>query len=153
MPYLDVLTHARSLAAALAYCQETALEDSIVMHRDLKPDNIGFTLSGTMKLLDFGLAKVLENATVDANDVYQMSGETGSLRYMAPEVASLKPYNHKADVYSFGMILWEMNAGKKPFDGLDRDGFFKRVVESEERPAFGKKWPDGLCNLIRACWQ
>lgn len=44
----------------------------------------GFTLDGTVKILDFGLAKIVENATVDSDDVYTMSGETGSLRYMAP---------------------------------------------------------------------
>ena len=62
---------------------------------------IGFTLDGTVKLIDFGLARIVENATV-SNEVYEMSGETGSLRYMAPEVADSKPYNQKADVYSFG---------------------------------------------------
>lgn len=61
----------------------------------------GFTLDGTVKLIDFGLARIVENATV-SNDVYEMSGETGSLRYMAPEVAGCQPYNQKADVYSFG---------------------------------------------------
>lgn len=59
----------------------------------------GFTLDGTVKLIDFGLARIVENATV-CNDVYEMSGETGSLRYMAPEVADCQPYNQKADVVS-----------------------------------------------------
>ena len=54
------------------------------MHRDLKPDNIGFTLDGKVKLLDFGLARILENSDPESNEVYEMSGETGSLRYMAP---------------------------------------------------------------------
>jgi serine/threonine protein kinase len=53
--------------------------------------------------MDFGLAKILENSSPDAKDTYEMSGETGSLRYMSPEVADSLPYNHKADVYSFGM--------------------------------------------------
>lgn len=58
-------------------------------------------MDGTVKLIDFGLARIVENASV-SNDVYEMSGETGSLRYMAPEVADCQPYNQKADVYSFG---------------------------------------------------
>ena len=61
----------------------------------------GFTLDGTVKLIDFGLARIVENASV-SNELYEMSGETGSLRYMAPEVADCQPYNQKADVYSFG---------------------------------------------------
>jgi serine/threonine protein kinase len=49
-----------------------------------KPDNLGFTIDGTLKLLDFGLARVVENANANSNELYAMSGETGSLRYMAP---------------------------------------------------------------------
>jgi serine/threonine protein kinase len=49
-----------------------------------KPDNLGFTLDGTLKLLDFGLARMVENAETKSNELYAMSGETGSLRYMAP---------------------------------------------------------------------
>lgn len=80
LSYLDVLRCARSIADAMAYCQGDAIPGSMVLHRDLKPDNIGFTLSGQVKVLDFGLAHVLENATPESNDVYQMSGETGSVR-------------------------------------------------------------------------
>jgi serine/threonine protein kinase len=76
MPYLDVLKCARSMAAAMQYCH--------VLHRDLKPDNVGFTLDGTVKIIDFGLARILENADPQSNEVYTMSGETGSLRYMSP---------------------------------------------------------------------
>jgi serine/threonine protein kinase len=66
--------------------------------------HLGFALDGTVKLFDFGLARIVENASV-SNEVYQMSGETGSLRYMAPEVADCHPYNQKADVYSFGKLF------------------------------------------------
>jgi len=50
------------------------------------------------------------------------------------------------------MILWEMNAGKKPFEGLDRADFYQRVVSNGERPPLGKKWPEALCRLITDCW-
>jgi serine/threonine protein kinase len=102
MSYLDVLRCARSIASAMEYCQTSAIPGSMVLHRDLKPDNIGFTLNGEVKVIDFGLAKVVDNASTESDDVYTMSGETGSLRYMAPEVADSLPYNHKSDVYSFG---------------------------------------------------
>ena len=100
--YVEVLTHARSLADSMAYCHSRALPGCMVLHRDLKPDNIGFTLDGSLKVLDFGLARMVENASPYSDEVYHMSGETGSLRYMSPEVADSRPYNHKADVYSFG---------------------------------------------------
>ena len=151
--YMDVLKCARSLAEALAYCHGRAIPNAMVLHRDLKPDNVGFTLDGTVKLIDFGLARTVENATI-SNDVYEMSGETGSLRYMAPEVADCQPYNQKADVYSFGIILWELAANKKPYDGMNRDEFYSRVVHGGERPAIDnkKKWPADFTELMKNCW-
>lgn len=113
---------------------------------------LGFTLDGTVKILDFGLAKIIEGASVDSDDVYSMSGETGSLRYMSPEVASGEPYNYSADVYSFGIILWELNALKKPFEGLSRDLFYERVVHGGERPPMSRKWPVELTSLMSECW-
>ena len=68
------------------------------------------------------------------------------------EVADALPYNHKADVYSFGIILWELNAGKKPFVGLNRELFYERVVHGGERPPLSKKWPSELCKVISDCW-
>lgn len=105
-----------------------------------------------MKVLDFGLSRIVEHASVDSDDVYAMSGETGSLRYMAPEVADGLPYNFRADVYSFGIILWELNAGKKPFDGLNRESFYERVVHGGERPPLHRKWPKELTTLMTKCW-
>jgi len=151
-PYLNVLKTARSIACAMQYCHEEAVPGSIVLHRDLKPDNVGFTIDGTVKILDFGLAKILENSNSNSNELYAMSGETGSLRYMAPEVAEALPYNQKADVYSFGVILWELNSGKKPFAGLNRELFYEQVVHGGERPPINKKWPAELCKLITDCW-
>mmetsp|Transcript_21063 Transcript_21063/g.45787 ORF Transcript_21063/g.45787 Transcript_21063/m.45787 type:complete len:731 (+) Transcript_21063:210-2402(+) len=150
--FVEVVRIARSIAEAMAYLHEEAIPGSVVMHRDLKPDNIGFTLDGTVKLLDFGLSKVIENASVTSKDVYTMSGETGSLRYMAPEVAEGTPYNAAADVYSFGIILWEINSGKKPFEGLNRESFYEQVVHGGERPPIKSKWPEALSNLMQKCW-
>lgn len=152
LSYLDVLRCARSIATAMTYCQEEAITDCMVLHRDLKPDNIGFTLNGDVKLIDFGLSKIVEQASANSDDTYEMSGATGSLRYMAPEVADSLPYNHKADVYSFGIILWEMNACKKPFEGLDKEQFYEKVVHGGERPPINRKWPDELASLMTDSW-
>jgi len=89
---------------------------------------------------------------VHADQVYVMSGETGSLRYMSPEVAEGLPYNYSADVYSFGIILWELNSSKKPFEGLNRDLFYERIVHGGERPPLNRKWPRELSNLMAECW-
>lgn len=150
--FMEVLKCARSIADAMEYCHGRAIPGCMCLHRDLKPDNIGFTLNGEVKIMDFGLARIVENALPESDEVYHMSGETGSLRYMAPEVADARPYNHKADVYSFGIILWEINAYKKPFDGMNRETFYARVVHGGERPMINKKWPEELSNLMMACW-
>lgn len=68
------------------------------------------------------------------SSTYQLTGGTGSLRYMAPEVAQHHEYNEKADVYSFSLILWEMLTGTKPFAKLRRDDFHSRVIAKVERP-------------------
>ena len=62
----------------------------------------GFTHDGKVKIIDFGLACVVDVSSASSNETYQMSAETGSFRYMAPEVAQHNPYNEKVDVYSYG---------------------------------------------------
>lgn len=115
---------------------------------------LGFTLNGTVKLIDFGLSKILRNSSPDSDEMYEMTGETGSLRYMAPEVADARPYNHKADVYSYGMILWELLAAEKPFNNLSREQFYEQVVHGGERPHLNrKKWPEEIVQLISNCWR
>ena len=81
-----------------------------------------------------------------------MSGGTGSLRYMAPEVAKNLPYNYKAEVYTFGIILSELLSHKKPFGGITVDKYFKYVVYGGTRPHVSRKWPNELSELMQKCW-
>jgi len=147
----NVMIYARSIADALAYCQTSAIDDCMLLHRDLKPDNIGFTSNGEIKIMDFGLATVIDNSSPISNKVYVMSGETGSLRYMAPEVAQCKPYNHKVDVYSFGILLWELLTFKRPYYNLESN-FYKQVIINGARPNIDSSWPKDLIDLMEACW-
>lgn len=95
--YNDVLRMASQLASALKYLHDDFHETIMILHRDLKPENIAFTKCGDLKLIDFGIctwvAKVKNN---DGGSVtYDLNGATGTLRYMAPEVAACRPYNEK----------------------------------------------------------
>jgi len=151
----EQLKHARSLADALLYCHSQAIPESMIVHRDLKPDNIVFTSDGLLKLIDFGLAIKVENASHSSDDVYEMSGKTGSYRYMSPEVARELPYNHKADVYSFGLMLWVLFTKEKPYEGMDYNALLSKVwTGAMERPPLNHhEWPAELCKLMQDCWR
>jgi serine/threonine protein kinase len=97
------------IARAMRYCHDDFIPGCRLLHRDLKPNNVGFAASGRVVLFDFGLCKLWSTRSggddeYDLEDLRQLTGLTGSLRYMAPEVALCKPYNHKADVFSFGSV-------------------------------------------------
>ncbi|CAE7642047.1 unnamed protein product, partial [Symbiodinium microadriaticum] len=94
--YDGLLAMARDIAAAFHYLHNNVHEGATVIHRDIKPDNIGFTSSGEVKLFDFGLCTCVRKRTT-TDEAYEMTGNTGSLRYMAPEVALRMRYNEKAD--------------------------------------------------------
>jgi len=83
------------LADALDYLHQYVCHHAMILHRDLKIDNIGLGTDNHLKLFDFGLSKCIRK-TVGTNEVFVMSGGTGTLRYMAPEVALNLPYNEKA---------------------------------------------------------
>ena len=85
-----------------------------ILHRDLKPANILVTGKGVTKLLDFGLAKVAENG----ESVTQTIGISGTPAYMAPEQAEGKPVDSRCDIFSFGLVLYELLSGQRAFDSL-----------------------------------
>ena len=114
--YANLLAKVRDMAEALDYLHTRVQDGAMILHRDLKPDNVGFTSNGALKLFDFGLCTCVRSRTSSA-DAYQMTGNTGSLRYMAPEVALRKPYTEKCDVYSFGILVWQMARDRVPFKG------------------------------------
>ncbi|CAN0063951.1 unnamed protein product [Pylaiella littoralis] len=149
--YEELLRQGLQLAEALKYMHNDAMPGKLVVHRDLKPDNIGFDAQGNLKLIDLGLGRVVSKAA-DDQATYSMTGETGSLRYMAPEVAMSKPYNGAADVYGFAMILWEMATMTKPFEMMGREQFLKEVVKDGVRPAVSENWPAPFVSLLQAGW-
>lgn len=120
---------------------------------DLKPDNVGFRADGTCVLMDFGLATCVYSTRASEDVMYKMSGMTGSLRYMAPEVVLRQPYNEKADVYSYGILLWQMASDVLPFPIMETDDFIQYVAKGGLRPEIDPHWPPKFQNIIAKCFE
>lgn len=108
MPYPKVIAISKQIAAALSFAHKNH-----IIHRDVKPHNIMMTPNGTAKITDFGIAKAVNAATiVDSTD-----GIIGSVHYFSPEQARGGYVDEKSDIYSLGIVMYEMLTGNVPFDG------------------------------------
>jgi serine/threonine-protein kinase len=139
------LDRALALAAQIARALEAAHARGI-LHRDLKPANILVTPSGAAKLLDFGLAKVVsEDLDVTRTAV---GAVLGTLAYMAPEQAEGQPVDARADVFSFGAVLYELIAGHRPFEGATPAQVLSAILRDEPRRL---ETVDVVERLVRRC--
>ncbi|VEU35947.1 unnamed protein product [Pseudo-nitzschia multistriata] len=142
--WVERLTVAYDLACALSY-----LHGMSVIYRDLKPDNIGFDVRGDVKIFDFGLAKEIDPRTRLEDGTYKLTGDTGSPRYMAPEVFLSKTYNETADTYSFCVLCWQIMAIETPYDHIKTNSMLKKsVVEGGARPKTREVWGPEMCSML-----
>ena len=81
-----------------------------------------------------------------------MTGETGSLRYMAPEVAKNSKYNHKADCYSWAILSWQIMTKRTPYSSMGVKDYHAQVVNNGFRMVIPPNWPQGLAALIKEAW-
>jgi len=149
----DRLNVAFELSAALNY-----MHARNIIYRDLKPENLGFDIRGDVKIFDLGFARELTPALAAGmdeygEDTYKLTGKTGTLIYMAPEVVLMKPYGLKADVYSLSILLWEFfHLGKEPFGKSTTRIHEKMVCRGSIRPKIDKKVPKEVAALMTDCW-
>lgn len=123
------------------------LHDSKLLHRDLKSSNLMLDDNFKCAVGDFGLTRISSGAIAA-----QMTGQCGTFQYMAPEILRSKPYSEKADVFSFGILLWELVARKLPFFGMQPMQVGIAVAQQGMRPTMPPKIPPPLAKLIKACW-
>ncbi|PSS30004.1 Serine/threonine-protein kinase [Actinidia chinensis var. chinensis] len=122
------------------------LHQNNIIHRDLKTANLLMDEHEVVKVADFGVARVQTQSGV-------MTAETGTYRWMAPEVIEHKPYDHKADVFSFGIVLWELLTGELPHSLLTPLQAAVGVVQQGLRPTIPKHTNQKLAELLERCWQ
>jgi hypothetical protein len=149
-----ILAIARQIADAL----ESAHERGIV-HRDLKPANIKIRTDGSIKVLDFGIAKALrpDRSEAMSNDLptataTQPGAVLGTAAYMSPEQARGEPATRQADVWAFGAILFELLAGQRPFAGATRSDVLAAVLRAvPDWSALPEDTPPSVRRLVRRC--
>ena len=159
LPIDEALPIAQQIAEGL----EAAHEKGII-HRDLKPANIKVRSDGTVKVLDFGLAKALEpqlavahgelshSPTLSLGAATQMGVILGTAAYMAPEQARGKTVDKRADIWAFGCVLYEMLSGRRAFAGGDVTDTLAAVLRSEpEWELLPPSTPRPILRLIRRC--
>ncbi|XP_010931355.1 serine/threonine-protein kinase STY13 [Elaeis guineensis] len=147
------LRQAVSFALDIARAMD-CLHANGIIHRDLKPDNLLLTANQkNVKLVDFGLAR--EETVTE-----MMTAETGTYRWMAPELYSTvtlrrgekKHYTNKVDVYSFGIVLWELLTNRMPFEGMSNLQAAYAAAFKQMRPPLPEDAPPELMFIVQSCW-
>ena len=173
--WIERLVCLKSVADALKY-----LHGKGIVHRDVSLDNIGFDADDIVKLFDFGLARCLgessdapsytssaasiasiatistgtemSSSTVREDDLFDLTSNTGTLRYMAPEVALGCPYGVKCDVHSLAIVMHEVLSLVKPYVNVRPFAFTSVVVKGGLRPTLDPSWPEGVRHLLQGMW-
>jgi len=143
VPFLECAQYVAQSADALAYAHRNG-----VVHRDIKPSNIMLTEDNHIKVMDFGLARI------EGDERLTMSGMTlGTPAYMSPEQAGSEtagPLDHRSDIYSLGVVLYELLTGRLPFDGKSKIEILRKIVDIEPLPphTYRERVPPALERIV-----
>jgi serine/threonine protein kinase len=154
LPFPEVLRLGTEMADAIAAAHERG-----IIHRDLKPANVLLRSDGQVKILDFGLAK-LRQSEADAADLptQALTGEgkiVGTVAYMSPEQAEGRPVDHRSDIFSLGILLYELATGQRPFQGDTSMSVLSAVLKDQPRPAsqVNSQVPAAFARVLKTCLQ
>src|SRR5262245_38310909 len=139
IPPFEIVKIAAQVADAL-----DAAHSKGITHRDIKPDNLMMTTQGSVKVLDFGLAKIHQPLMQSASSVVTKSAGTqpgsaiGTINYMSPEQVLGHEVDNRSDLFSLGVVLYEMTTGRSPFAGVSAGETMDRILHAQPEPI-----PDG----------
>ena len=136
------LTWIDQLCSGLAYAHRSA-----IVHRDIKPNNLIIDAEGTLKILDFGIARTAASSSTNAGTVL------GTIAYMSPEQVRGKPIDQRADIFSVGIVLYELLAGTKPFRGETPHAALQATLASRPEPLerFNPAVDAAIANIVYRC--
>lgn len=157
LPIRKALDLSQQLASGLAAAHQKG-----IVHRDLKPENVFVTQDGRLKILDFGLAKLVGATAADASesDVTRARGNTlpgaimGTVGYMAPEQVRGQDVDHRTDIFACGAILYEMLSGHRAFHGASSADAMSAILHEDPRElssATGQQVPPAVDRVVRRC--